>query len=85
MDLGIAVSCDDSFHGSNCTQCVPGSSCVSAAVDDDKCVGVDCGSGDCVGDSDSFRCICDPGFAGDFCDDDSTNASKQPGYLYILL
>jgi hypothetical protein len=37
-------------------------------TDTDPCAGVDCGHGECVDNEGSPECVCDEGWAGDFCD-----------------
>lgn len=46
----------------------------------DKCESHSCIHGDCVGDQDSngYRCLCNDGFVGDFCDIDIDECNSSP-------
>ena len=68
MNLTVTVFCEESFGGSDCTQCAPeftGPNCDMT----DHCFGLNCsGNGECSMDGmGTIHCICEPGFTGELC------------------
>ena len=71
MNLTITVFCEESFGGSDCTQCVPGLTGPNCNMID-RCFGVNCsGNGEfkCDAVRNSFNCTCHDGYKGDVCED----------------
>ena len=68
MNLTVTVFCEESFGGSDCTQCVPGFTGPNCDMTD-HCFGVNCsGNGECSMDGmGTIHCICESGFTGELC------------------
>ena len=73
--------CAENFQGPSCTDCSRPGFTGPNCDEIDNCLGVDCGSGECVKDINSFSCTCDPGYTGERCED----TSKLSGYSHYVI
>ena len=75
VDCGENRTCVDG-HLSHSCECTPDSECLTNT--DSNCATVNCNNGECITDTVSTQCTCDPGFTGEQCETVMSTSSATP-------